>query len=412
MKKTKILAVILMTLIILFSFSIKVFGTEPGDNTRQTGEPVEEPVVTSENRETPIQSEENNEETNDQIDDGHNHTEIDPSTIHQGDLYIASDKTVYNMDQLVNGNLFIVGDKIRITGEVNGSVFAFAQEIIFEEEAYIAGQVFVAGYDITINGVMVDLYSASQTLKIGENAMVYRDIKSVAENVSLSGAIGRDVKITTNRLTIPETEIPLNIYGNLEYEAGTEIEDINNKANIDGEVKYTKYVEKQLDIGEEILDLILGAIGTIVFDIVMYLALLFLAPKFVEKAKDYVSTKGLLALAIGLAFTIIIPFIILLLLMIGVGSGLSVMLMFVYFAVLMVNAFMVTLVTNEYIANKLKFSNNKLKKALLLIPVSLVIWALRKLPFIGGLISILVFLCGVGIVIFYQFERAMKNEKV
>ena len=206
-----------------------------------------------------------------------------------------------------------------------------------------------------------------------------------------------------------DSEQALTIRGNLNYEAKNEIADME-KATITGEVKYLESTEYEENMGDVVIDYIFAAIGTVVFDLIMYIAISFFAPKFVEKAKDYASTKGLLAFAIGIAFTILVPFIALLLCMIGVGAGTAVLLLLLYAAILMVNAFAVTLVTNEFIASKLSLKEDKLKKGLLLIPVSLVIWALRKIPFIGSWISIIVFLCGVGIVILYQFDRMFKGK--
>ena len=171
-----------------------------------------------------------------------------------------------------------------------------------------------------------------------------------------------------------------------------------------------KVKEKEAqDMSEIILNGVMSVIGTIVFDIAVYLYLLFLAPKFIEKSKQYVSTKGLLGLAIGLAFTIIVPMLCFILLMTGVGSGLSVLLVLIYSVVLMLNACITSIVTNEFISSKLNFANNTLKKVLLLIPISSIIWIIRKIPLIGSLISIAVFLFGIGIIIFYQFDKKVKK---
>jgi len=221
MKKTKILTVILITIAVILSFGYKVSATAPGDNARQNNPeaPAEgENVGTSQEGETVTTD-----------DDGHNHEIIDPSTMHEGDLYIASDEKVYTMDKIVNGNVFIFGNTVKITGQVYGSLFVFANKLIIEEEGYIGGQAFVAGYDIVMNGFAVDLYSASQTLKFGENAGVYRDVKSVAENMVLAGKVGRDIKVTADKLTIAENEAKLQVYGNLEYEAREEFTNIQEK---------------------------------------------------------------------------------------------------------------------------------------------------------------------------------------
>ena len=144
--------------------------------------------------------------------------------------------------------------------------------------------------------------------------------------------------------------------------------------------------------------------GTVAFDLLLYLLICLIAPKFVKKAKEYVSLHGLLAVAIGLAFTILIPIIAFIFLLTGVLAGIGVFMALVYAVVLMVNAFIVAVVANEFINSKLNIED-KFKKGLLLVPVSLVLWALRKIPFIGGIISLLVLLAGTGIVCIYQYDK-------
>lgn len=100
MKKAKILMVFLIIMALVLGFSAVAYGAEP--DTSGAGEP----ITTSENEDTPVVTD----------DDGHNHEVIDPSTIHQGDLYVASDEKEYTMDKLVNGNVFIFGKTVKITG--------------------------------------------------------------------------------------------------------------------------------------------------------------------------------------------------------------------------------------------------------------------------------------------------------
>ena len=52
-----------------------------------------------------------------------------------------------------------------------------------------------------------------------------------------------------------------------------------------------------------------------------------------------------------------------------------------------------------------------MKKGLLLSGVSLAVWILRKLPFIGSFVSVIICLCGIGIVILYQFDKIKKDVK-
>lgn len=415
MRKTKILITIFMIIAILFSFSANVIATEPGDNARQGINPDEtsqneqnNEQQNEANHDEPVKTAEGEPVTTD--DEEQNNQEIPSNEIHEGDLYIGSDEKLYEMDKFVDGNIYIFGNKVKVTGAVNGSAFIFAQEVIIEEEAYIGAQLFIAGEKVTINGGVADVYAAANKFTMGETAEIYRDLKVVAQNINLAGHIDRTADLMAREIEIAETEEGLNVHGDFNYTAEKEIENLEEKATILGETQFTKYVEDKRNGTNTVSQLVWSAIGTVAFDVVMYLILLFMAPNFIKKAKGYVSTKGLLGLAIGLGFAVLVPFIALLLLMTGIGAGLSVMLLFVYGTVLMINAFITTTITNEFIANKLNFADDKLKKTGLIAIVSLAIWGLRELPFIGGWISVVVFLFGIGIVVLYQFDRVLKKE--
>ena len=390
MKKTKKIAIILIATIMLTMFcaNVKVLAsdvTNPGDNARTVTNPEGEPVTTSETNQDgePVNTSETNPEGEpiNTDEDGHDHSDEE---IHNGDLYIINNDSEYVMDQLVDGNVFIIGKNVKVTGEINGSLFAMASEsLTIEEGAYVACHAFLFAETVNIKGMVYDLYSASMNLNVNEDGIVYRDLRGTAEKINLAGIVGRDVKLYAGTITIPEEEKKLTIYGDFNYQARNEIANLD-KATINGETTYEAVKEKEAqDMSEIILNGVMSVIGTIVFDIAVYLYLLFLAPKFIEKSKEYVSTKGLLGLAIGLAFTIIVPMLCFILLMTGVGSGLSVLLVLIYSVVLMLNACITSIVTNEFISSKLNFANNTLKKVLLLIPISSIIWIIRKIPLIG-----------------------------
>lgn len=416
MKKTKILSIILIIAIMLsaFSLSTRVLATEPnsgtpGDNARTAPEGEGEPVVTSATEGEPVVTSEDGEQNN-SGDNGHNLTGDQNFVVHSGDLYIANADREYVMDQNVDGNVYIFGKNVRITGSINGSLFVCASgKVTIEKEAYIACHVFALADTIEMSGIAFDLYCAGFDVTVNEGSIVSRDMRVMGNDIHLAGAIGRDVLIYGQKITAPEEAEKLIIYGNLRYQSGSEIANLD-KASITGETTYNKLEEKEENT-DTVVDYILSAIGTIVFDVVMYLLFIFFAPKFVEKSKEYVSTKGLLAFAIGVAFIILVPIISLLLFMTGVGAGLGFFALFLYATLLMLNAFVVTLAVTEFIAPKLKMGEDKFKKGLLLIPVSLVIWGLRKIPFIGGWIATIVFVCGVGVLVFYQFDKRRKAKE-
>lgn len=385
MKKTKFFVVILLLVIgLTFCLNTNVLGSDIMPIS-ETGE-----LTNGE------EGNNNNNQTND--------NEVTPHedhNIHEGDLYIVAKNREYVMDQMVDGNVFIFANTVKVTGAVNGSLFICASSIEIDKEAYVACPVYVIADEIVVNGMILDMYSLSNTLKLGESATIYRQMIASASKMELSGIVGRDAFLYGEDVNVADKNFT--VYGNLSYEAKNEIAN-KDKLNVEGETKFKAFTEKEESVGDIILEYVFSGVGTVAFDIILYLCLLFLAPKFVNKAKEYVSTRGLLAFAIGLAFFVIVPIISLLFLMTGILGGLGVFAIFIYGAILMINAFVVVVIANEFIADKFKVED-KFKKGLILIPVSLVLWALRKIPVIGMWISIIVCLCGVGVVLLYQFDK-------
>lgn len=388
MKKLMVIGLIVISLIGIFFLNSKVLAKEgltAGDMAR-TGEDDGIMPISEDDGIMPINQE------------GQTNTTQGNAEIYDGDLYLISGDLDYNIDKVINGNVFVIGKNVKITGQVYGSVFAFADTVIIDENSYIASHLFAFANSLDIKGTVFDVYSSSKNLSVGHDALIYRDIKAGADKVHLAGDIERDANIAANNIDIAND---IKIGRNFRYELENEIEGLD-KLQI-GNVIYKKTIQKAES--DPVSSYIVSALGTIVFDVVIYLVLLFIAPKFVERTKEYVSTKGLLAFAIGLAFTVLVPLIAFTLMITGIGAGLGVLLVFIYAAVLMLNACIVSVTANEFLAEKLKLSGDKLKKVLLLIPVSLVIWAARKLPFVGTWASIIVFLLGIGIVTFYQFTK-------
>ena len=81
------------------------------------------------------------------------------------------------------------------------------------------------------------------------------------------------------------------------------------------------------------------------------------------------------------------------------------MIAFLYGALLIVSTSVIAIIANEFASEKLKITENKVKKTLLIVPITIVIWALKKIPVVGSWISIVIFFLGVGILVLYQFDK-------
>ena len=395
--KIKKLIPLMIIITLIISLSTVVFGVNTGEIQPRTQNEIMPISETEANNTTEI-------------------TQNPEAKTHEGDLYVFfsednSNTSSYVMDKNVDGNVFIFGKDVKITGEINGSLFVFATNLTIDESAYIALHTFAAAENITMAGFTSDMYAACGTFNMTDTGVVYRDLKLASENATLLGQIGRDLDMTANNVKVYENEeSSLYVGGNLSYSSVKEIEHIND-IKVDGEVNYTQITEPEETNSNVALDYLYGTIGSVVFTLVIYALMIFLAPKFVEKSKEYMSPRFFLSAAIGLAFTILVPIIAIILLCTVLGVPLMFLILAVYIFVLMINSVVVATAINEVIVSKVQGLNTTWKKILMIIPVSAVLYLLKQIPFVGIWISAIIFLIGVGIVVLYQFDKR-KKEKV
>lgn len=97
-------------------------------------------------------------------------------------------------DEVVNDDLFIVGDRVVIDGTVNGDLFAFGQSVIVN--GVVNGSVFTGAQTVEINGeVAGSFYNGSSSAVIGSEASVGRNVYFGGFSLSVEegASIGRDV---------------------------------------------------------------------------------------------------------------------------------------------------------------------------------------------------------------------------
>lgn len=407
MRKTKIfIATLIITLILsVFCLNTIVLATDvnsdQGIEPRTTAENTTgEPVATS-------------DEPNTISEDEHNHDEdID---IHEGDLYVLYGEdgnytnSTYVMDKYVDGNVFIFGQDVKITGRINGSLYVFASTVTIEEEALVAVSSFIFADTIRLNGLTMDLYAASRNFEMTKTGVVYRDARIGTDNAVIYGQIGRDLELASGNIQVYKDEETAAYVGrNVNYYSDKQVEDME-KITVNGEVKFT---EKKQEAAKTttISDYVFDGMGEAIFVLVIYAIFIFIAPKFTDKAKEYVSTRGLLAAAIGLGFTVLVPIIAFLIIFTIIGVPVSLIIFVVYILALVLNSAVVSIAINEFIANKIPAVDTIWKKILMILPVAFVLFLLRKIPVIGGWISAIVLFVGLGIMVLYQFDKRKKEE--
>lgn len=397
MLKNKVKLLVLLTCLIMLISTLS-FATNdivPCDNARTT-----EGDVQATSEETPSVTEgENNQDT----------PQPTPE-IYNGDLYLFDNNVV--MDKYVDGNVFIFGRNIEITGRVNGSLFVFGDKVTFSENSYIVQSIYACANELNLNGVANDLYAAGNIINMNYNSFMIRDLKVSANTFNFKGGAGRDAFVEADNFNF-ETASGSSaiVYGNLNYSSNKELE--LSKELVQGEIHYSNLQSfgDSKSVGSIILDKVMDLLETILFTVVVFLLIAWLAPKFIEDSKNYIGKPALMSFGIGLLAFIVAIFVSFALLFSYIGISLA----FAIFAVFMLMMSISFAVTTTCITFKAKEKFNFSKKYLTivaLIVVTLILWVLEQIPYVGTIVAIIVNLVGFGTLLSYVFKRTKKEKTV
>ncbi len=387
-KNFKILAILLILLTVISSFSL-CFADEAKNEVAATTEDVKETT----DEKTAEEAETNQE-------------------VHNGDLYLFDNNV--KMDKLVDGNVYIMGNNVEITGQVNGNLFVLANKVSFgtksesdaegketkkAESCYVRYSIYACAKEIYYNGACNDFYAACGNLEMTYDSYVIRDVKAAANTAIFKAAIGRDVDLETSNLTLGQDEQSPIVYGNFRYSANAEQE--FKEGVVTGEVTYkaNNIKNDSKSVGDTVKEIIITFLAVIATAIVINLILVKFAPDFAKDMVKNISVgsiiktclKGLAILAVGFAIAIL-----LIITQIGAKLGIVVIL-----SLILVGLF-ATPISAIYIANSLK-SVLKLETTVMnyivIALVAVILQGITYIPIVGGIISILVFLLGYGLMV-------------
>ncbi len=315
------------------------------------------------------------------------------------------------IDGTIDGDLAIFADRVVLRGLVRGNVFAAGRDV--QILGTIEGSLYAAGERITIEGkVRQNAFGAASTLTLHERGEVGRDghlvgefvqvdgrmgrdLVSAAERVDIRGTVGREVSTRGEHLTLHESAI---IVGDLHYRLaeGNEPE-IAPGARIDGETTAGELEHKAgpqnrwLDGG-----FYMGVAVFLVSFFLVGLLLYLLRPDLLfpdlERSSDFFRALGYGAITlIGTPIAIILCFITV------VGIPIGVIGIFLYLTGIFLSVIVVASLVGTSITAAVGFEPEDIHFGTSLLVGLVVVLVGMNLPFVGGLLRLLVILTGLGL---------------
>lgn len=317
------------------------------------------------------------------------------------DMYLFDSNV--EVSQVVDGNVFVYGGTVKVTGAISGNLFVIAENLDIGEDAIIQGSVFALANDITISGIVSDVYSMSNNFNLEEKAIVSRNIYVMSGATNLSGQVSRDAYISTRDLSFGENAKEV-IKGDLNYSSYNEVE--LDEGIVSGDVNFTKIDENVQSIGDIILNVIYSTVLALIFSAAIILVSLWFAPKFKDRAAEIVEKKNLTAFGLGLLvlFGGILAALILLLFTYGFGASIGVFLIAIVVMTYIASSTVFSMSIGALIAKKIKSE----KVGIYVLFALLVVLALNLIgyiPYIGGPIKFIASMVGLGILCINAYKR-------
>lgn len=315
----------------------------------------------------------------------------------QGDVYLTG--TNITVDYIVDGNLFIIANNVTISSQIGGDAFIFANSVTVTETGYVFSNLFTTAPNVNVKGVVYDLYALSDTVNI--TGYVYRDMRVSCDTLNINGTIGRNVFTDCSNINFAQsaeltedtsTTIASQgiISGDLNYTAKEELS-IPDGA-VEGAINFSK---QEVFSSNNIQSYLLSLGRFLVLTIVIWLLVLWLAPKFTEKASNLAIKKTLPVIGLGILTPILLLVVFIALLLINITASVAALIFVLLLALLMMSKSIFVIVANKLICNKLKIEKTIGIFGILIIS-SIIIWALGLIPYVGTIVSIITVILGLG----------------
>lgn len=312
--------------------------------------------------------------------------EIEISGTVQGDLYTAGANVVINgtvegdvlaaggsvrITGAVDHDVRVAGGQVDITGTIGGNVTAVGGDIAFSEAGSVNGNIVTAGGNIVL---------ASDT---------GGDITSAGGNVSIAGNVGGKVTSHSDALRLSSNA---HIGKTLTYWSPQEAS-IDSNAKVSGGTTFNQSARKTMP-DKKVLETIAGI--KIIKHLVAFGAFLIVGllivrffPIFAEHTRTALMARPWESLGTGVLVYLATPFICVILMLTIVGLPLGIMGLLIYVPLLYLGKF-----TSILAIGRLIFKNRSASWAI--VAGTVVFYALRLIPFLGGLITLIISLAGLG----------------
>lgn len=284
----------------------------------------------------------------------------------------------------IDGASFVAGNNLSLASEQD-YLFAAGNNINLEHAT--AKDIFLAGNQINVQSSTIrDLYAAGTAIRIDSD--ISRNAYLGAESVTINSRINGDVEISADSITIGEGA---EITGTLNYPDNAKI-NISDSAKIANKTTYHVDLNeaKEKTITSKVLDKLYSYLAMLLIGLIL-IALNQKVFKQIEKIKKDFKTI-VKEFAFGFMFLVAVPVASIIVLCTVIGLPLSIISLMLYGILIYLSV-----IPTAYYFGNLIFKDKINNKYLVFALTLLIIYALKLIPVIGGLVSFISLCFGLGV---------------
>ena len=306
----------------------------------------------------------------------------------------------------VDGDLVVAGGEVSVGGSVGDDLYAAGGEV--SVDAIVSGNSRIAGGEVEIGPATMLEGGASITGgRIEFDGSVAEYLQATGGEVRLGGTVGGDAVVRSGKLHIaPGTRID----GKLVYR-GPEEPVVPDGATIAGGVEFHEtHAHRWADQDTNVLIDAGRAAGSVLWFVgVFAVAALFTAlfPAFSTQAATLIGRDPWVALGLGLAVLVCMPFVAVVLLITIIGIPLALLLAPVYLLLIFLGWVTAALFLGQKLLDYVRPGQTVGVgwRVLALLVALTALWLLRRIPFAGPLIGLVALSAGIGALVWQLWSR-------
>lgn len=298
-----------------------------------------------------------------------------------GTVVVAEDETVDGLEAFAGS--------VVVRGTVDGNLQAFAGDVTVTETGRVTGNVEAAAGSVRVAGTVGgNVEAAAGNIEIARSGEIGGDLQAAGGSVVLAGTVRGDATLAGESVVLAESAV---VDGGVEYDA----ESFRNEgASVAGDVVRNDDLGG-VSIGSPADALLPGWVASIygaLVNLVLGATLLLVFPGVSRRIADRAVESPLAAGGVGLLTVVAVPIVLVLVALTIVGIPLSLLGLFLFLFTLWVALVYGGYTVGEWLTDAADVDNRWLA---LVVGVVLVALA-GRLPIVGGLVTAIVTLLGLG----------------